>query len=122
MVRYGEPALTSAGAADECAHQLRPEMDCRVGKPTLSNRLKRIARFRRQRHPLHEVAWARQKTPVKTRVANAAWKCEIVPEKYGGKALVKQFLADCEADWPTARPVELRVQLCNRFATRTRWA
>jgi hypothetical protein len=55
-------------------------------------------------------------------VANvAAWKCEIVPEKYGRKALFTQFLADCEADWPTARPVELRVQLCNRFARRTRW-
>jgi hypothetical protein len=122
--RYGEPALTSAGAADECTHQSRPELDCRVSKLTFSNSRQRITRSQRQRHPLHEVAWARQKTPAKTRVANAAGGVEVRnrARKYGRKALFAQFLADCEADWPTAWPVELRVQLCNRFATRTRWA
>jgi hypothetical protein len=57
MGRYGESALTSVAAADECAHQSRAELDRRVSKLTLSNSLQRIARCRGQRHPLHEVAW-----------------------------------------------------------------
>jgi hypothetical protein len=103
MCAYGEPALTSAGAADECAHQSRPELDCRFGKLTLgklrlSNSLQRIARSKRQRHPLHEVAWARQKTTAKTRVANAAWKCETCQKSMGGKRCSR-------SSWPIAKRI-----------------
>jgi hypothetical protein len=70
----------------------------RVGKRTLSNSPQRLARCQGQRHPLHEVAWERQKTPAKTRVANAVWKCETVPEKSEGMTAFVEFLTDCDAD------------------------
>jgi hypothetical protein len=89
MGRYGEPALTSVGAADECAHQSRAELDRRVGNvssrsPTVSSKSPAAkaegqgATLKAQR----EVAWAReprrrQKTPAKTRVANAVSGVEV---------------------------------------------
>jgi hypothetical protein len=67
MGRDGEAALTPVGAADAYAHQS-------IGKLVLSSILQRFARCQGQRRPLHEVAWARQKSPAKTRYANAVWK------------------------------------------------
>jgi hypothetical protein len=130
MGRYGEPALTLAGAADEPAHQSRPELDCRVGKLTLSNSLQRIpapnasatlytrlrghVRIYRSRKPGLPAA--------KTRVPNAAWKCEIVQKSMGGKRCSR-------SSWPIAKRIgpwhgpwscACSCAVCNRFATPTR--